>query len=203
MYQIMKNGSSIGLTEQPTYVEPLDNGSYGLCDELRAHGIAYEGKVYALEGKDGMEDLETVSLVQTDAGRVILGQNEVQSILFVTAAEQGAVDDVTASEHPELFAPWASGVSYAAGNIRLYGGALYRCVQAHTSQDDWTPDQAASLWTSIADPAEEWPAWSQPIGAHDAYMTGDKVSYEDKHWVSTVDGNVWAPGAYGWEVVDE
>ena len=90
-----------------------------------------------------------------------------------------------------------------AGNIRLYGGALYRCVQAHTSQDDWTPDQAASLWTSIADPAEEWPAWSQPIGAHDAYMTGDKVSYEDKHWVSTVDGNVWAPGAYGWEVVDE
>lgn len=203
MYQIMKNGVSIGLTEQPTYVEPLDNGSYGLCSEAQARGIAYEGQVYALEGRPDMEGLETVSLLQTDAGPVILGQNAVQSILFVTAAEQGTVDDVTAAEHPDFFAPWASGVAYAAGNIRRYAGVLYRCVQAHTSQDDWTPDKTTSQWTPIADPGEEWPAWSQPIGAHDAYMTGDKVSYEDKHWVSTVDGNVWAPGTYGWEVADE
>ena len=136
----MKNGTSIGLTEQPTYVEPLDNGSYGLCEESKAKGIAWEGKVYALEDRGGMEDLEAVSLVQTDAGQVLRSQNEVQSILFVIGAEQGAVDDATAAEHTELFAPWASGVSYIAGNIRRYGGALYRCVQAHKSQDDWTPD---------------------------------------------------------------
>ena len=169
----MKNGTSIGLTEQPTYVEPLDNGSYGLCGESGAKGIAWEGKVYALEDRGGMEGLETVSLIQTDAGQVIRGQNEVQSILFVTAAEQGAVDDVTAAEHADFFAPWASGVAYT------------------------------SLWSQVADPLEEWPAWSQPIGAHDAYMTGDKVSYEDKHWVSIVDGNVWTPSAYGWEEVTE
>lgn len=150
-----------------------------------------------------MEGLEAVSLAEADAGSVIYGQNAVQSILFVTAAESGAVDDVTASEHPDFFAPWASGVAYSAGNIRRYQGQLYRCAQAHTSQDDWTPDQAASLWSKVADPAEEWPAWSQPVGAHDAYMTGDKVSYEDKHWVSTADNNVWTPGAYGWEVADE
>ena len=199
----MKNGTSIGLTEQPTYVEPLDNGSYGLCGESGAKGIAWEGKVYALEDRGGMEGLETVSLIQTDAGQVIRGQNEVQSILFVTAAEQGAVDDVTAAEHADFFAPWASGVAYTVGNIRRYGGALYRCVKEHTSQDDWMPDQAASLWTPVADPSEEWPAWSQPVGTHDAYMTGDKVSYEDKHWVSIVDGNVWTPSAYGWEEVTE
>lgn len=199
----MKNGTSIGLTEQPTYVEPLDNGSYGLCEESKAKGIAWEGKVYALEDRGGMEDLEAVSLVQTDAGQVLRSQNEVQSILFVIGAEQGAVDDATAAEHTELFAPWASGVSYIAGNIRRYSGALYRCVQAHKSQDDWTPDQAASLWTQVADPAEEWPAWSQPIGAHDAYPIGAKVSHADKHWVSTVDDNVWEPGAHGWEVADE
>lgn len=199
----MKNGVSIGLTEQPTYVEPLDNGSYGICDEPRARGIAHEGTVYGLADRGELEGKETVLLVETDAGQVIRGQNEVQSILFVTAAESGAVDDVTASEHSELFAGWASGVAYTAGNIRRYGGALYRCVQAHTSQDDWTPDQAASLWTPISDPAEEWPAWSQPVGAHDAYMTGDKVSYQDKHWVSTADNNIWAPGTYGWEEVDE
>lgn len=199
----MKNGTSIGLTEQPTFVEPLDNGSYGLCGESAARGIAYEGKVYALEGTAGLEGLEAVQLIETDAGQVILGQSTVQSILFVTAAEQGAVDDVTASEHPDLFAPWVSGAAYAVGNIRRYGGALYRCVQAHASQDDWTPDQAASLWTPISDPAEEWPAWSQPVGAHDAYQRGDKVTYEDKHWVSTADNNVWAPGTYGWEAADE
>lgn len=163
----------------------------------------WEGKVYALEGKGELDGLEAVSLVQTDAGQVIRGQSEVQSILFVIGAEQGAVDDVTAAEHSELFAPWASGVAYTVNNIRRYGGALYRCVQAHTSQDDWTPDQAASLWSQVADPAEEWPAWSQPIGAHDAYSAGAKVSHKDKHWVSTADGNVWEPGAYGWEEVTE
>ena len=94
---------------------------------------------------------------------------------------------------------WEAGVSYAVGNIRRYDGQLYRCVQAHTSQADWTPDTAVSLWVRIADPADEWPEWSQPVGAHDAYQTGDKVSHGGQHWVSTVDGNVWEPGVYGWE----
>ena len=71
MYQIIKNGSPIGLTEHPTYVEPLDNGSYGLCDEARARGIAYEGQVYSLEGRPAMEDTETVVLPQTDTGMVL------------------------------------------------------------------------------------------------------------------------------------
>lgn len=48
---------------------------------------------------------------------------------------------------------------------------------------------------------EEYPAWVQPTGAHDAYPQGAKVSYNGKKWVSTVSGNVWAPGVYGWEEV--
>jgi len=78
---------------------------------------------------------------------------------------------------------------------------LYRTVSEHTSQADWTPDVSASLWVKVGDPTEEYPAWSQPIGSHDAYAMGDKVSYGEKHWVSTVDGNVWQPGIYGWEEV--
>lgn len=120
------------------------------------------------------------------------------SIAIVTLAEGGQIDDVTAGEYAEMFAPWAAGVAYAAGNIRRYDDALYRCIQAHTSQEGWTPDTAASLWVKISDPAEEWPEWSQPIGAHDAYSAGDKVSHGGKHWVSDVDGNVWEPGVYGW-----
>ena len=51
---------------------------------------------------------------------------------------------------------------------------------------------------------EEWPAWVQPTGAHDCYNTGDKVTYNGKHYVSKIAGNVWSPDAYpaGWEVYD-
>lgn len=124
--------------------------------------------------------------------------NEAASIAFVTLAEAGSIDDVTAGEHMDVFSPWASAVSYTTGNLRTYNGKLYRCVQAHTSQDDWTPDAAASLWAVTSDPAEEWPAWSQPVGATDAYAKDSKVTHNDKRWISDVDANVWEPGVYGW-----
>lgn len=123
----------------------------------------------------------------------------VDDIVFVTLAESGAIDDVTATEHADVFAEWEPNVAYAIGNMRKYDEKLYKCVQAHTSQADWTPDKTPALWTKAGDPAEEWPEWSQPIGAHDAYMTGDKVSHNDGHWISTVDNNVWEPGVYGWD----
>lgn len=128
----------------------------------------------------------------------VSAQSAVASITFVALAESGGLDVVTASEHADLFAPWAYPVAYTAGQLRRHNGKLYRCVQAHTSQADWTPDTAASLWSVAADPAEEWPAWSQPVGAHDAYAKGAKVSHNGKHWTSSVDSNVWEPGVYGW-----
>ena len=133
-------------------------------------------------------------------------QDSIESasaIAFVTLAETGTIDEATATEHVNLFSPWAENVAYEVGSIRLYENNLYRCVQAHTSQSDWTPDKSASLWTKIGDPTVEFPEWSQPVGAHDAYANGDKVSYNNKHWVSTVDANVWQPGVYGWEEVIE
>ena len=128
----------------------------------------------------------------------------VDSIVFVILAESGAIDEVTATEHSEIFAPWEPDVDYKAGQLRTYGedGKLYKCIQAHKSQTDWTPDVAVSLWVVAGDPAEEWPEWSQPIGAQDAYMSGDKVSHRDQHWISSVDANVWEPGVYGWAAAD-
>mgnify|MGYP004516249903 CR=1 FL=1 len=120
------------------------------------------------------------------------------AVAFVALCEVGTLDMVTASEHAELFTEWAYPIAYTVGQLRRHNGKLYRCVQAHTSQADWTPDTAASLWSVAADPAEEWPAWSQPVGAHDAYSKGAKVSHNGKHWTSSVDSNVWEPGVYGW-----
>ena len=125
------------------------------------------------------------------------------AITFVALAESGGLDAVTASEHAELFAEWAYPIAYTVGQLRRYNGTLYKCVQAHTSQADWTPDTAASLWSVAADPAEEWPAWSQPVGAHDAYSKNAKVSHNGKHWTSSVDNNVWEPGVYGWTEATE
>ena len=124
---------------------------------------------------------------------------ETAGIVFVTLAEAESIDATTAAEHADLFAAWAAPAAYTAGNIRRYtDGKLYKCLQAHTSQADWTPDASPSLWAVMADPAEEWPAWSQPVGAHDAYAAGSKVSHGGKHWTSSLSGNVWEPGVYGW-----
>lgn len=128
---------------------------------------------------------------------------ELANIVFVKLAETEQLDDTTLTEHVAQFSAWAYPVSYAAKAICQYGGKLYRCLQAHTSQEDWTPTAAASLWKEIGDPTVEYPAWSQPIGATDAYALGDKVSHNGKKWVSTCANNVWEPGAYGWEEVTE
>lgn len=130
--------------------------------------------------------------------KVMEETRKATEIAFVTLAESGSIDAVTAGEHKSLFETWQTGVAYTVGQLRNWGDKLYKCVQAHTSQAGWEPDKAVSLWSAASDPAEEWPEWSQPVGAHDAYAKGDKVSHNGKHWTSTADANVWEPGVYGW-----
>ena len=59
-----------------------------------------------------------------------------------------------------------------------------------------TPDITPALWVIVS--AEEWPEWVQPTGVHDAYNNGDKVSRAEKHWISTMNANVYEPGIFGW-----
>ena len=106
------------------------------------------------------------------------------------------LDDEQAETVTILFPLWESGVDYAVGDRRRHNDLLYRCVQAHTSQDGWEPPAVPALWTRTS--TEEWPEWIQPTGAHDAYAAGDKVRHNDKHWVSELDANVYEPGVYGW-----
>ena len=114
--------------------------------------------------------------------------------------EQLAVtlDDETALTGVELFPMWAIGRAYAAGDRVQHGGILYKCVQAHTSQADWTPDATQALWVVVS--IEEFPEWVQPTGAHDAYNIGDKVTYNGQHYICTSNANVYAPDVYGWQL---
>ena len=110
-----------------------------------------------------------------------------------------ALDDETALTGVELFPTWVVGKAYAVSDRAQYNGTLYKCVQAHTSKADWTPDATPALWVVVS--IDEYPEWVQPTGAHDAYNTGDKVSYNGKHYVCTINANTYAPDVYGWEEV--
>lgn len=107
--------------------------------------------------------------------------------------------DETALESKWMFPTWMTETSYEVGNRIRYAERLYRCVQPHTSQTDWTPDATPALWVEVS--VNEYPEWHQPTGAHDAYNIGDKVTYNGQHYVCTIDGNVYAPDVYGWELI--
>jgi len=104
-----------------------------------------------------------------------------------------------------IFPTWLAGEKVWAkdgtkpADIRGYGDKLYKCVQTHTTQIDWTPDVTPALWTGFS--TEEFPQWVQPTGAQDAYNIGDKVTYNGLHYQSLINSNVWAPGVYGWSQI--
>ena len=109
------------------------------------------------------------------------------------------MEDVDAVETVELFPIWMADGEYAAGDRVRYDGVLYKCLQAHTAQADWTPTTAPSLWAEVL-AGQDGTAigeWVQPDSTN-PYMRGDKVNYNGKTWVSDVDNNVWEPGVYGW-----
>lgn len=109
--------------------------------------------------------------------------------------------DTDALQGIELFPKWHDDSEYSVGDRVRYGETLYKCLQAHTAQASWTPDVSPSLWARVDDPSQEWPEWVQPTGATDAYMKGDKVLHNDKHWISDYDHNTWEPGVFGWSEV--
>ena len=114
-----------------------------------------------------------------------------------TAAQ--SLSDEVALEVSNFYPNWdGNGVNYTA-NFRLrYEGVLYKVLQDHTSQSDWTPIAAPSLFAKvlIEDP-DVITEWVQPDSTN-PYMKGDKVSHNGKTWISDADNNVWEPGVYGW-----
>lgn len=111
------------------------------------------------------------------------------------------LDDEEAVSYTELFPTWASDTEYAVGDRVRYEDILYNCLQAHTSQSDWTPTDAPSLWAKVLIPDPDViPVWEQPDSTN-PYMKGDKVTHNGQTWESDIDNNVWEPGVYGWSVI--
>lgn len=114
-----------------------------------------------------------------------------------------ALTDEIALTATAIYPMWATDKNYTIGDRIQHNAILYKCVQAHTSQADWTPDATPALWVRVS--IEEWPEFVKPTGAHDAYAKGDKITFEGKHYISLIDANVYSPVEYpqGWEEVTD
>lgn len=156
MYRIIKNGAELALIEAPSYVRQARNGCFVLCQEAEAAGIAHNGTVYHLLGREALEGAESVILEAADAGAEIQttresaaqnaklsGQLSAAARLYVQAATD--VPDETALEMPDLFKTWeevlAAGVTVAEKSIINDGrhpvpcrGTRAECFHRRTSR---------------------------------------------------------------------
>lgn len=141
---------------------------------------------------------------KTDGLEVIIGLREITA----EEKQQESVDtaisyltDEQAATVADLYPEWTIGKSYIKEARERYNGSLYKCLQDHTSQADWTPEAAPSLWAKIL-PGQsgEIGEWEQPESTN-GYAAGDKVTHNRSTWESLVDNNVWEPGVTGTESV--
>ena len=130
--------------------------------------------------------------------------NDAWALRRQREAYHDTLPDDAAALIPSDAANWEPDTAYSVGDRRQYGGKLYKCLQAHTSQGNWNPADAPSLWAEIL-PGQDGTdigEWVQPDSTN-PYNKGDKVYHNGKLWESYVDGNVWEPGVYGWNEITE
>ena len=130
-----------------------------------------------------------------------MNKSSMKAFISAVVNLRNSATDEQALAAQVLYPTWKEGKAYKANERVLYNGILYKVLQDHTSQSDWTPDNAVSLFAKvlIADPTVI-PEWEQPDSTN-PYMAGDKVTHNGKTWESAIDNNVWEPGVYGWNEV--
>ena len=142
-----------------------------------------------------------VILTQEQWARILalipkLQQNKASSIVAGSY-----LTDEQALTATAIYPLFKAGIAVNIGErYRDANGDLYKVVQAHTTQADWQPSATPALFVKVS--LDEWPLFVQPTGAHDAYNIGDKVAFEENHYISLINANVWSPTAYpaGWQL---
>ena len=126
-----------------------------------------------------------------------------QRIRLAVKQARNITDDTEAREVKFLYKEFEAqiGRDLAVGEYIQYNDKLYKVLQAHKVQLNWTPEDAPSLFAEVlTDPTGETILeWKQPSSTN-PYMKGDKVIFEGKTYESLIDNNVWSPAAYpaGW-----
>lgn len=163
-------------------------------------------------------------LCRSSAGRVVKLLQVYDSTVYTQEPE-----DLPAqwgfywSTDPEKALPFVSIATspYMTGNCCTYEGHVWQSGQ---DGNIWAPGSVGVKWddlgtiedvmngTAGTEPEEPDPVepeagpdeWKRPTGAHDAYNTGDRTTYNGKVYESTIDGNTWNPDEYpqGWKLVE-
>lgn len=174
-----------------TTVTDFKDGAIGIPFEVDDFPGFQDGKVLHWDGIDWWYE------------RDVLEPQEVLAALFAASPEtleslpDSALERMSAYMHE-----WEVGKDYIIGDLRQYDEKPYRCLQAHTSIQEWNPEEAVSLWARVLAGGDDVPVWEQPESTN-PYMKGDKVHFptkDDPVYVSTIDYNVYAPNVYGWEL---
>lgn len=194
-----------------------------LCGEITDDAVSV---IQFMEGEETVNKLDNVVIIEppkrqtlhdgTVKVEIYLRQMSEEEIrekkteAFAKEMAEKIMDDAEAEAVQFLFDEWSgNGVSYTKDQYRSYNGALYKCLKGHTSQADWNPESAVSLWAKVLVPQDEdgnqtaVAEWVQPDSTN-PYKKGDKVRFEGKTYESLIDGNVWSPTAYpaGWKEVE-
>lgn len=171
------DGNPTGETKE--VVNEWDNSEYSLSGAITDHR---DGTVSIKMGKP----TETESAKATVTALAGAPVTYARAVKLRPIIEQAAVSlsDGEAATVPELITAWAYPVAYAEGDRRSYGGKVYKCQQAHTSQADWTPDKTPALWAVID--AEHAGTQADPIPA----SRGMEYEY-GKYYLDSEDGKVY------------
>ena len=118
---------------------------------------------------------------------------------------ESLTDESKMMEVADIYPKYKVNIAYKIGDVFSFGTnvdgetQLYQVLQAHTSAEQWKPNEATSLYKAIGIESDGTRVWTQPVGATDAYALNDVVTHKGKRWKSIVNANVWEPGVYGWE----
>lgn len=176
-----------------------------------AQGNYFEDPVYTDEGipryrlVDDKAVERTAEEIQADIDAIpppppdpVAVTQKAAAVMFRALAQTDVIKTEDALDNAGMFPVWTDRIGQRAdaGSYWRHGGKLYRVNvgQGHTIQADWPPDQAASLFSLAANPAEEWPEYIPVTGAHNIYYKGAKVTYQGDRWILDAETSAYAPG---------
>lgn len=159
----------------------------------------------------GVQDIMSLNARYSDDLDTVKANANPQLTAFASLALQPMAATMSlkdAATVSTLWPEWAVGVAYKVKEFVTYGGEMYRCSQVHTSQADWAPDKAASMWAHVGVADDGLLVWSADAIKSDPniYDTGTRVHYPDKTgpvYVSKRDGNTSEPSTDEWWEVEK
>lgn len=185
-----------GEEEEITYnEEKIDLSDFCIAGDI----IDYRnGKISVYMEKTSQQDLLNI------VGEKAITKRELTSFMNGIKDLCKAIPDELAINHTILFDSWKADTDYNIDDRVIYNNILYKVLQNHTSQIDWTPENASSLFSKVLININDniIPPWEQSNSTN-SYMIGDKVNHNNQNWISTIDNNVWEPGVYGWDLITE